>query len=588
MKQFFKFFTASCLGTLAALVLIILVFTIFGSYSAAQAKKISSNSILEIDFIKQIPEKSNNVVSGDFDFDGEDYPGLRTIRRALAHAQEDPKIKGIVLSSKSVPVGQATLFELHDALLKFKDSGKFIYAYEDYYSQSAYLLASTADSIFLNPNGLVELKGYGALIPFFKPLMDKVGFKFDIYYAGKFKSATEPFRRESMSPENKFQTREYLDDLFEMFAQKISQNRGISQTSLNTIVNEFEGRNAEKCIENKLIDKIAYHNEFVDFLKNKLEIKSTKKLKTIDLEDYISKITLSSGSAKDKVAIVFAEGDILYNTNAKGQVDDLRYLKTFDRIKRDEKIKAVVLRVNSPGGSALTSDIIWSEIEELKSKGIPVVTSMGDYAASGGYYIACNSDSILAASNTLTGSIGVFSMLPNMKKLFNDKVGIMFDTVKTHDLSLMNNFVYDPNSRENIIMQEGTDDLYSKFLGRVADGRNMTKDQVHEIAQGRVWSGSKALDLGLVDKIGSLDDAIEIAANMAEIEEYKLSEYPKIKENPFKAIMKAFEDSNASIYSHPLKNNAKAKALYKDFQSLELMMQLDQPLARMPFQIEAY
>jgi len=282
---------------------------------ASQTGSISSGSILELNFNKQIPEQTNNVVTGEYDFNSEEYPGLRTIQKALNHAASDSKIEGIVLSSKSIPVGQSTLFELLASLEKFKESGKFIYAYEDYYSQSAYLLATAADSIFLNPNGLVELKGYGTLMPFFKPMMDKLGVKFDIYYAGKFKSATEPFRRSSMSEPNKKQVREYLNDLFDILGDKLEENRNISRNDLDRIINDFEGSTAESCKATNLIDVVAYHNEFVSFLKEKVGRKKSRKLKTVDLEEYIDKIEFKDSKAKDQVAVVYAEGDILYNTN---------------------------------------------------------------------------------------------------------------------------------------------------------------------------------------------------------------------------------------------------------------------------------
>jgi len=585
MKQFFKFFTASCLGTIAALALLILIFSGIGGIMASQSGDISSNCILELDLSKAIPEKSNNVTREQYDFDTEEYPGLRTIKRTLAHAATDSKIKGIVLRTQSTQIGQVTLHEIVQSLESFKESGKFIYAYEDFYTQSAYLLATTADSIFLNPNGMIDLKGFGTLIPFFKPLMDKLGVKFDIYYAGKFKSATEPYRRTSMSEPNKQQTKQFLGEMFDEFGAVIQRNRNISAADLNNIVSNYKGQNGKSCLENKLVDELLYHNDFSAFLKDKVDIKKSKKLKFIELEDYINKIALSSGTSKNKIAIINAEGTITYGTNASGETDNQRFLKVFDKIKRSKDIKAVVMRVNSPGGSALTSDILWNEIEELKADSIPVITSMGNYAASGGYYIACNSDTIIAAPSTLTGSIGVFSMIPNFKKLMTEKVGIAFDTVKTHDLALATSLVYDPSSRENTIMQNSTDNLYAQFLQRVADGRGMTVEEVDAVAQGRVWTGKKAIELGLVDELGDLDDAIAMAARMADLDEYRVVEYPTIKENPFKDIMKAFEDSSASL-QHKVWGTTKTRALYKTAKELESLMQMEGPMARMPYMIQ--
>lgn len=585
MKQFFKFFTASCLGTLAALAVLFLIGSLFIGVMSSQKPDVEKGTVLELDLNQQIPEKTDNVATQQFDFEGADYPGLRTIKRAIAHAADDPNISGIVISSKSVPVGQSTLLELVTAVEEFKKSGKFVYAYADYYTQSGYLMAATADSVFLNPNGMVELIGFGSLIPFFKPVMDKLGFKFDIYYAGKFKSATEPFRLTSMSEPNKQQTREFLNDMFDVYLDKLSSLRNIEKATLNNIVNEFGGRNDDLCLENNLVDQLLYANDFNILLRERVGIGKREKVEKLNINEYLSRITLTNGSGKNKIAIVYAEGEVGYNNGEKGNIDDIRYLKLFERLKRKDDIKAIVLRVNSPGGSALTSDIIWNEIEELKADSIPIITSMGDYAASGGYYIACNSDVIVASPNTLTGSIGVFSMLPNLKDMMTEKIGVQFDTVKTHDFSLMNNFVYDPNSREAQFMQESTDDLYQQFLSRVSTGRGMTMEAVDEVAQGRVWSGKKAKEIGLVDELGDLDFAIQLAAEKAGIEKYKVVEYPTIKEDPIKEIIKAFnQGSDAQLNPYAVKTE-KGKRLLQSVKDMERVLEMDKPMARMPYNI---
>jgi len=588
MKQFFKFFTASCLGTLAALAVLGLIgFAIMG-YMSSLKPDVSSKTVLELDFSNAIPEKTDNVNTGDFDFEGKDYPGLRTIKRTIAHAATDPNISGIIISSKSIPVGQSTLMELVTEGEKFKESGKIVYAYADYYTQSGYLMASTADSVFLNPNGMIELVGFGSLVPFFKPVMDKIGFKFDIYYAGKFKSATEPFRLSSMSEPNKVQTKAFLNDMFNVYLEKLSELRDIDITTLNEIVNDFGGRTDDLSLENKLVDQLLYANDFNALVRKKIGLEENEKIEKLSIYKYISRVKLPRGKGKSKIAIVYAEGEIGYNNDNKGSIDDSRYLKLFERIKRKDDIKAIVIRVNSPGGSALTSDIIWNEIEELKADSIPIITSMGDYAASGGYYIACNSDVIVASPNTLTGSIGVFSMLPNMKEMMTKKIGVQFDTVKTHDFALMNNFVYDPNSREAQFMQESTDDLYQQFLSRVATGRGMTVEEVDEVAQGRVWSGKKAKELGLVDELGDLEYAINLAAEKAGLDEYKIVEYPTIEQDPFKEVIKAFnQNSNASINPYTM-TSPQGKKLLESVKDMDRLLQMDKPMARMPYNIMYY
>jgi protease-4 len=431
------------------------------------------------------------------------------------------------------------LLQLRESLDSFKRSGKFLYAYADSYSQSAYYLSSVADSVFLNPNGDVGLQGFGTVIPFFKKMLDKVGVDFNVFYAGDYKSATEPFRRENMSPENRLQTKEFLTDMLSVMKSEISESRKIDEPTLDAIMSDLKGRNAKLALENKLVDGLMYWDEFETIVRNKAKIDKGEKINYLSLDDYnfLAQLT-EKGSYKNKIAVVYAEGEVAYNSPQKGNIDNKRYLKIFDKIKRDDKIKAVVLRVNSGGGSALTSDIIWREVENLKAKGIPVIASFGDYAASGGYYIAAGADTIVASPNTLTGSIGVFSMLPNFRKLMNDKLGIGFDSVRTHDLTLNLSTIYPLSEKEKQYVTESTNDIYAQFLDRVSKGRGMPVDSVHKYAQGRVWTGNKAKEIGLVDVIGFLKDAVNIAAKKAKLEpNYKVVEYPQIQKTMIEQIM---------------------------------------------------
>jgi protease IV len=531
MKEFFRTMLGSCLGVLVAFLLILLlIFGVGAMFSAGgESKKEITDGVLKLDFNSIMPEKTGNVASS-FTEAAPKAIGLRDFTRLIDNAKSDDKIKGIVIYGGSVEMGQSTMLQVRNKLEDFKKSKKFVFSYADFYSQGGYIMASVADSVFLNPNGAVDLHGLSMVTPYFKGLLDKLGVQFDIFYAGNFKSATEPFRTTQMSPENRIQTQEFLSGMLSIIKEKISSSRNISTSNLDAIMANQEGRTAIKSLDNKLVDKLIYWDQFEGLLKKRLNTDEDD-INYVTIADYDKAVTLSeSGSISKKIAIVYAEGDIIYNNTTKGSTDNKKYLKIFDDIKEDDKIKAVVLRVNSGGGSALTSDLIWREIETIKKKGIPVVASFGDYAASGGYYIAAGANKIVSAPNTLTGSIGVFSMIPNFKKLANDKLGVTFDTVKTHENAVSINGFTALSDFDKKIMTESTNEIYETFLNRVATGRKMTRDAVHNIAQGRVWTGLKGKEIGLVDEIGYLDDAVKIAAKMAKLDsDYRITEYPKFK-----------------------------------------------------------
>lgn len=543
MGQFFKFLTASCLGVLLAMFILIGIGSAVAVKLASQAeqpKTINPNSVLKLSFNEAIPDKTNNLQMDPFELNNEKILGLTEIVKTLEKAKEDDRIKGIFIETDGISTGLASATILQDALEDFKASGKFIQAYSKFYSQGAYYLASTADKIYLNPLGMVDFRGLGAQLPFFKGALDKAGIKMQVYYAGKFKSATEPYRLKRMSPENRLQIRAYLDDLYTVFLEGISENRNIPIAELRNIADQYLGSEPQKALDAKLIDAIGYRDEVIADMKSQIGLDEDEKLKFISLSDYNkSNPPKADFAKKNKIAVIYAEGTIIDGKGLPGSVGDNSYTKIIQRIKNDKKVKAVVLRVNSGGGSAMSSENIWRELGLLKETGRPIVVSMGDYAASGGYYIACNSDQIIAQPNTITGSIGVFSMIPSMSGLLTDKAGINFDTVRTGRYSIPINTVVDISPEEGKIIQKRTDDLYETFLKRVADARNMSRDEVHEIAQGRVWTGQKAKEIGLVDKIGTLENAIDIAAELAEIEEYRTVEFPKTKD-PIMQLIESF------------------------------------------------
>ncbi len=588
MKSFFTTFFASCLGV--ALAFVIGIFILIGIAASGMAKTSSytDNTILKLSLEDFIPEKSDNVSqSANIFAEAPDAIGLQKILNLLEAAAADAKIKGILIENNGVAVGQASLLSLMQGLEKFKESGKFIYSYADMHSQSSYLLCSVADSMFLNPQGGVDLRGYGASVPFLKDMLDKVGVEMNIFYAGNFKSATEPFRLTKMSEFNRIQTREFLADMKDIMVEQLHKNRKLPVEDINRIIAGMEGRTGKLALQNKLVDALYYKDELDDLLRTKLGIKEGKKIKTITLSKYSTVADLKENSSKDKIAIIYAEGEIVYGSNDPGVVSEKKYLQMLQKVKNDKSVKAVVLRVNSPGGNAFTSDVIWRELELIKKAGKPLVASFGDYAASGGYYIAAGADHIVAQPNTLTGSIGVFMMFPDATKLMNDKLGIRVDTVKTDEFAAGFTPLLKLSEREKALLQESTLDIYDLFLDRVSKGRKLSLDSTKLIAQGRVWTGRAAQKIGLVDELGNLDQAIKIAAKKAGLEDFKTVEYPFIKEDFASTLLKEIQRSNneEEVFSGMFSSKEERK-LYDQYKQLKAIVKMKQPQTRLPYIFE--
>lgn len=534
MGQFFKFMFASCLGVILAGALMTLIGVGVVAQLASQAEKVKPvkpNTVLHLTLDQLVPEQTNNLEMNPFDLKNQYVLGLTDMVETIRHAKTDDRVQGIFLDLKQVAVGPATGSALRDAIDDFKTSGKFVYAYGEYYTQGSYYLASAADKVYLNPLGDLDFRGFAVIQPYFKKMLDKIGVEMQVTYAGNFKSATEPFRLTQMSDDNRIQVREYVESLYNGFLTGISVSRNLPVDELKGIADGWKVRNPEDAVEFGLVDYAGYEDQVKDDMRQRLGLEEGDKIPFMDLDDYHkSKGSVSDYSAKDRIAVVFAEGSIIDGKGDPGAIGDDKYVKWLTEIRNDDKIKAVVLRVNSPGGSALASENIWRELMLIKEAGKPIVVSMGDYAASGGYYISCMADTIYAEPMTLTGSIGVFNLMPNAETLLEDKLGITFDTVKTGAYSTSLTPFYSWTDSERQIMQEDVNDIYETFLKRVADGRNMTRDQVHAIAQGRVWTGEKALEIGLVDALGGLDQALATAAGLAGIEKYRTREFPVVKE----------------------------------------------------------
>jgi len=551
MRHFLKLVTSSCLGTILAFFaffLILLVFTL----PQAPDTSISHQSILHLKLNSSTPE--------------------------LSEASTDKNIAGFLIQTENTALLPTKAIEISRAIKSFKESGKFCYAYGDYFTQSGYIIASVADSVFLNPNGFIDLRGMGVEIPYYQGLAERSKISFDVYYAGKYKSAIEPYYRKEISPENRYQTREFLNDFINHMSSEIEDNRSLNQETVLGALRNFETDNPETCLSLGLIDQVSYEDQLEDRLK---KLTDTEKLSLVTLEEYYANSPSSSSSGRDRIAVVYAEGGIDQFGDNKGAISVERYEEDLDRISKNDKVKAVVLRVNSPGGSAFASDVLWNKIEKIKEEGKVVVASFGDYAASGGYYIACGADYIVSEPTTLTGSIGVFSMIPNFSGFFKEHLGVNYDTISTGN----HNFIYSsftPKSEaDNLKLQRNTERTYHKFLSRVATGRSMEITQVNEIAQGRVWSGEDALQVGLVDSIGSLEEAILIAANLAEIDDYKILQYPVIEKSVYEELWTALM-SEASIETKLMPKN-EHKLINQIYERLEPIIQATEtPQARLP------
>lgn len=534
MKQFFKFMFASMLGTF--LTLILLIFVIIGIVAGIAATAtdesvvISKNTVLQVKFDKSIVDRAPKSPF-NFNFSGNDkLMGLNEILENLKKAKKDGNIEGILLNLEDVPAGISTVDEIREGLLDFKKSGKFIWAYGEAYGQASYYLASTADKIFLQPNGALLFKGLSAQPIFLRGLLEKLDIRMQVIRHGKFKAATEPLFLDKMSKENREQMTAILNDLWERMLNGISESRKISKTELTNLADSLKVQTAEDALKYKLVDQLIYKDELLALLKKELGLEEKKKISYVSLEDYFD-VTESNKLApsKDKIAVIYASGSIGSGNGDDQSIGSERISKAIRKAREDEKVKAIVFRINSGGGSALASDVIWREVE-LAKQVKPVVASFGDVAASGGYYIACAATRIIADPTTITGSIGVFGVIPNMQGFFNKKLGITFDEVNTNKNSDYIPVMKPLSPYQTLLIQRDVDHIYDVFTGKVAEGRKISKTRVDSLGQGRVWSAKAAKANGLIDEYGGLTHAITIAAELAKLKHYSLVELPAQKE----------------------------------------------------------
>lgn len=497
---------------------------------------LKNNSVIKLDLSGITHDYGGSIYIKDLDYRETSKDGLIDVLFAIDHAKTDANIKGISIENNLSSLGFTQRKALREKLEEFKKTGKFVLSYADNYMQSEYYLNSVADTIYLNPLGTIDFKGLSTEILYMKDLQEKTGIQMEVVRHGKYKSAVEPYLQQEMSPENREQNLELLQSMWNAIVNDIAESRKISTEQLNHIATHLNARNAELALENKMIDKIAYIDEYKQAIRKSLGLKKEEDINEIEIEDYIQAIlpTLKN-KAKDQIAVIFAQGTILGGEGSVDVIGEKSINKALKEARDNANIKAVVVRVNSPGGSALVSEIIWREIE-LTKKIKPVIVSMGDVAASGGYYIASNADYIFAEPTTITGSIGVFGTLPNVRNLAK-RVGVNAEQVQTHPHAVTYSIFEPLSDMTQQTLTESIEHIYDVFLQRVATGRKMSKEEVNEIAQGRIWTGVMAKENGLVDELGGLNDAINYAAKQVEISDYRVTLYPEY-EMDFKDLLR--------------------------------------------------
>ncbi|MBN8852522.1 MAG: signal peptide peptidase SppA [Sphingobacteriales bacterium 50-39] len=556
MGGFFKSFLAALLALVIFTVLMVFVLAGWlGSLVSSKKPDIDAKSVLVIDLTQSIREQmQDNPLSGLSSEDQYDVPGLYDLVRLVRHAKADSAIKGIYLKCGEDPNGFATNEEIRNALIDFKKTGKFIYAYGEIIPQKAYYVANVANRIYCNPKGSIDWRGFSVEMTFLKGTLQKLDIQPQIFYAGKFKSATEPLREDKMTDANRLQLTALLNDFYDRLLYSTAKERDLDTTQLRRCVNEHLVQRPEDAVAYKLIDGLRYDDEVKDELRRKLQVDKHDMINFVPIGKYARAVDYKV-TGKDRISLIYAEGDIVDGKGEKSEIGSDTYRWLIRKARFDKNIKAIVIRVNSGGGSSLASENIWREVSLARKEGKPVVISFGDVAASGAYYFSCHADSVFAMPGTITGSIGVFIVVPNLKNFFNNKLGVTFDGVKTapeaDPLTITKPLT--PFQRQRL--QNDVDSTYLDFKTRVADGRHRTIEYVDSIGQGRVWSGARALGLGLVDRIGTLQDAIDCAARMAKTSDYSLREYPEPK---------SLLDQLLGGYKHSMSSKAMQEQLGED------------------------
>ncbi|MFD2033353.1 signal peptide peptidase SppA [Belliella marina] len=580
------------LGNVLAVIIGLLIFSVMSFFIIAGIVAIAASSDSEVEIkentVLVLNLEGRTIVerTSEDQFDFSSLPGfggvanvgLLNLKKAISTAAKNDNVKGIYLKAGMVFAGQAMLQELREELKTFKESGKFIVSYSEIYTEGGYFLSSAADEIYLNPLGGLEFNGFSSEIIFFKGLFEKLEIEPVIFRVGEFKSAVEPFLLDKMSDENRLQTSVFLNDLNDFAISKVAESRGLPYEQVHEINNEMLVRKNADALELKLVDGLWYEDQVTDLIKEKLGLEEDKDIKTINVTTINKSSKSKNKLSKNKIAVIVAQGDIVSGTG-EGVIASESFVKEVNRAKKDENVKAIVVRVNSPGGSALASEVMWRALSEAK-KEKPVIASMGEYAASGGYYISAPADTIVAQPNTITGSIGIFGLWFNAEGLMKNKLGLTTDVVKTGELSDFLSFSRKLTDLEKSIYQSTVEDGYDTFISRVSEGRNMSKEEVLAVASGRVWSGIQAKENGLVDVLGNLEDAIEIAAKKVGVEDdYRIVYFPQ--EKPF--IEKLLADLTNDVQTRYMQY--KLGEFYPAYAQIERIKKYQGLMLRMPYDI---
>ena len=578
MRSFIKMFFASFLALVIFMFIGIFFMVIWiASVASSDTVRVGSSAVLVVDLSIPYQERMVDNPLADFGADQYDIPGLYDLVRMIKRATRDSAVKGIYIKCNNNNNGFGASEEIRNAILEFKNTGRFVYAYGDVINQKAYYVGSVADKVYCNPKGGVDWRGFAIQLAFLKKTLEKLEIQPQIFYAGKFKSATEPFREEKMTEPNRIQTREILEDIYGHFLLKIADARKMDTASLRDLADNNSVQFANDALRYKLVDGLKYDDEVKDEIKSRLKLGKEQSINFVPIEKYAKAVEYKA-NGKDRIALIYAQGDIVDGKGEDGQIGSTTYRNMIRKAREDKNIKAIVVRINSGGGSSLASENIWREMT-LARKDKPVIVSFGDVAASGGYYIACNADSIFSQPNTITGSIGVFAMIPNMQKFFDDKLGITFDVVKTSSEADAYTVVKPLSEKQRKFIQNEIDTIYHDFKTRVSEGRKKDVNYVDSIAQGRIWSGDRGLQLGLVDRIGGLQDAIDCAARMAKTTDYRLREYPE----PQSFFEKIFGGYKQTYKSKAIKEELgeDGHKLYMTIKRVKAMVGISQ--SRIPF-----
>ncbi|HOO94624.1 MAG TPA: signal peptide peptidase SppA [Proteiniphilum sp.] len=588
MKDFLKIMLASALGFVIANIILSLIAMIFffgmmgslaGSFTS-EKYVLEENSILNLKLNGPINERVAEMdpFTELLAPEGTTAMGLNDIISAIRKAKNNDMIKGIYIDSRSISASMATLTEIRNELKSFKESGKFVVAYADTYTQNGYYLASMADKVAINPQGNLDLHGLASVPMFFKDALDKLGIEMQIFKVGTYKSAVEPFTQNEMSDANREQVSSYLNDAWSFLRADIAEARSLTADEVDALANQMPlVQPTEFLLEANLVDTLLYETEMKDYLRTLLSLEESKEIPSATVANMKSVTTKTVKKTDNTIGILYAQGNIVSGTGA-ANIQDKYMVDQIEKLRKDEDIKAVVFRINSGGGSAYASEQIWKAITDLK-KEKPVVVSMGDVAASGGYYIACNADRIVAQPTTLTGSIGIFGMIPNMEGTA-EKVGISTDVVKTNEFGDFGNITRPFNDQEKQLMQNMIERGYDLFLTRCAEGRNMPKDSLALYAEGRVWTGNQAKEIGLVDELGGIERAIEIAAEMANLgKSYVVFEYPKMRTMIEELLDRSTEDLAARTVKEYLGESFELFMLLHDIRNQDYIQ------ARLPYEL---